>query len=394
MKEYFRRTWLEINTDALRANYGAIRDITSPGAKIMAVVKADAYGHGVENVVKELALCGCDWFAVSNLEEAIQVRSVCSDCGVLILGYTPAEYAGVLALNNISQAVFDSVYADELSAQADKEGVTVSIHLKVDTGMCRLGFIYHDSERDSGTADEIARVCALPGLYPEGIFTHFARADEEGEGEVFTRLQFDLFLSLLNELEIDGLTFEYRHCCNSAATVLFPECHLDMVRPGVILYGLAPSETVKNHLALTPAMQMKTVVSMVKDIDEDSAVSYGGTFVSKKKMRVATVPIGYADGYPRSISGNTSMLINGHRVPVIGRICMDQCILDVTDVDGVKPDMSVTVFGRNKGNEITVDEIAKKHGTINYEIICGINKRVPRVYTGEGRIVAIADYMK
>ena len=390
MKSYFRRTWLDIDTDALRENYEQISSKLTSGARVMAVVKADAYGHGAEQVVKELCKCGCEWFAVSNLEEAMQVKSAAPDSSVLILGYTPPEYAERLAFNGISQAVFNLEYAKALAKNETKNGVQVRIHIKVDTGMSRLGFTYHDSVADSAAAEEIALACGLEGLYPEGIFTHFACADEK-DGEAFTRLQYDLFIGLVHEVGQLGVEFELRHCCNSAATVIYPEMQLDMVRPGIILYGLAPSEFIGGQIKLRPVMKMKTVVSMVKKIPEGTPVSYGRTFTSERDMKIATVPVGYADGLPRALSGKAKMLINGKEVPVVGRICMDQCMLDVTGIENVHEGMTVTVFG---SEEISVDEIAESANVINYEIICGINKRVPRVYIEDGGVVAISDYLE
>ena len=393
MKKYFRRTWVEINLDALKHNYEAIESRLSPGCEIMAVVKADAYGHGVENSVKEFSACGCRRFAVSNLEEAYQVRSVNADCSILILGYTPPEYAESLAVNNISQAVFDSEYAARLSEYAQKSGVQVSIHIKVDTGMSRLGFVYHDDIEDSSAVDEIADACRLPALYPEGIFTHFASADEEN-GRVFTTLQYTLFTNLIKVLEFEGISFPLRHCCNSAATVLYPEMHMNLVRPGIILYGLMPSGFLDGEINLQPALEMKTVVSMVKTIPAGTPVSYGRTYSAEKDIKIATVPIGYADGYMRSLSGNAKMKIGDKLVPVLGRICMDQCMLDVSEIENVAEGVTVTVFDSNPASPLSVAALAKKASTINYELICGINKRVPRVYTRRKEIEAIADYMK
>lgn len=389
MKKYFRRTWLNIDLDALRSNYTNIKARVTSGAAIIAVVKADAYGHGVEKTVSALWSAGCEWFAVSNLEEAMQVKDAAPDSSVLILGYTPPEHAVSLALNGISQAVFNPEYAAALSAEAAANGVQVRIHIKVDTGMGRLGFTFHDTEADSAAAGQIAEVCRLPGLYPEGIFTHFAVADEEN-GELFTRLQYDLFLNVIHRVKELGVEFDLRHCCNSAATILYPEMQLDMVRPGLILYGLSPCSEVSAMVRLSPVMQMETVVSMVKELPEGSSVSYGRTYVTGRKTKIATVPVGYADGLRRSLSGSMSMSVNGVPAPVIGRICMDQCMLDVTDVDGVSEGMTVTVFG--KGG-ISVDAMAGKCSTISYELLCGINKRVPRVYRENGTVTAISDYM-
>lgn len=395
MNSYFRRTWIEVNLDALRHNYETIKALLNPGCEIIAVVKADAYGHGVENVVKEYTSIGCTYFAVSNLEEAMQVRSANEECSVLILGYTPPEYASTLALNNISQSVFDMSYAKRLSECSVKAGVQVNIHVKVDTGMSRLGFVYHDSVSDASSVGQAVEVCRLPGLYPEGIFTHFVSADEGENGEVFTRLQYDLFRTFIEQLEFEGITFSLRHCCNSAATVLYPEMHLDAVRPGVILYGLSPSPCIRGKIDLKPAMKMKSVVSMVKEISEDSPVSYGRRYYTgDKTVKIATIPVGYADGFPRALTNNTGVKIGDSFAPQIGAICMDQCMLDVTGIENVKEDMTVTVFDDKPGSPISVDAIAEKTGTINYEIICGINKRVPRVYKREGDVEAVADYMK
>ena len=393
MKKYFRRTWVEINLDALKHNYEAIESRLSPGCEIMAVVKADAYGHGVENSVKEFSACGCRRFAVSNLEEAYQVRSVNADCSILILGYTPPEYAESLAVNNISQAVFDSEYAARLSEYAQKSGVQVSIHIKVDTGMSRLGFVYHDDMEDSAAVDEIADACRLPALYPEGIFTHFASADEEN-GRVFTTLQYTLFINLIKALEFEGISFPLHHCCNSAATVLYPEMHMNLVRPGIILYGLMPSDFLNGEIELQPALKMKTVVSMVKTIPAGTPVSYGRTYSSEKDIKIATVPIGYADGYMRSLSGNAQMKIGDTLVPVVGRICMDQCMLDVSEIEDISEGATVTVFDSKPSSPLSIAALAQKASTINYELICGINKRVPRVYRRQKEIEAIADYMK
>lgn len=393
MEKYFRRTWVEVNLDSLKHNYETIENRLSAGSSIMAVVKADAYGHGVENTVREFSACGCRWFAVSNLEEALQVRSINQSCSILILGYTPPEHAQALAVNNISQAVFDSGYAARLSEAALKSGVQISVHVKVDTGMSRLGFVFHDSVEDTASVEEIAAACRLPGLFPEGIFTHFASADEEN-GELFTRLQYDLFMTLIGCLEFEGITFPLRHCCNSAATVLYPEMHLDLVRPGIILYGLMPSPFLKGKIDLIPALKMKTVVSMVKTIPAGTPVSYGRTYSADKDIKIATVPVGYADGYPRLLSGKAEMKIGNKTVPVIGRICMDQCMLDVSEIEDIGEGVSVTVFDNDPKSPLSVDALAEKTGTINYEYICGINKRVSRVYTRQKEIEAIADYMK
>ena len=392
MEKYFRRTWVEVDLDALRFNYGKIKEIVSPGSRIMAVVKADAYGHGVENVVKSLSEEGCDFFAVSNLEEALQVRGVNGEAGILILGYTPPEYAAVLAVNNISQSLFNLDYAKKLSLEAVKHNLEVPCHIKVDTGMGRLGFVFHDSLRDINAVEQAKEAATLPGIYIEGAFTHFSSADEEGEGENYTAAQYDLFTAFTAALEFEGVHIPYKHCCNSAATVLHPEMHLDMVRPGVILYGLMPSDFLKGKIDLKPVLSLKSIISMCKELEEGTPVSYGRKFVTDKKMKIATVPVGYADGYPRLLSGKAQIRVGGKAVPVLGNICMDQCMIDVTGLEA-QEGMTVTVFDNDSGSPLSLDALAKTTGTINYEIACGINKRVPRVYKSGGEIVAIADYM-
>lgn len=389
MDDFLKRTWLEIDLDAIRGNYNKIRSFVAPDAQVMAVIKADAYGHGVEYTAREMSEAGVDWFAVSNLEEAVQVRRAGLDKPLLILGYTPPEYARQLAVNGISQAVFDENYGRQLAACAQRDGVQVCIHIKVDTGMTRIGFPYRDNVENAGSVDEIEGVCALPGLYPEGIFTHLSCADEEGNAEVFTRLQYDLFLDMIDRLRRRKIEFELRHCCNSAATVHYPEMHLDLVRPGIILYGMMPSSGLSDPLGLCPAMEMKTVISQIKEVPAGVPVSYGRTFVTPRAMRLATVPVGYADGYPRALSDNAQMLLQGQRVPVVGRICMDQCMLDVSALPSAREGDTVTVFG----GEITVDELAAHAHMINYEIICGISKRVPRVFLRAGQAEYMTDYM-
>lgn len=394
MQDYSKRTRAEIRLDALEHNMAEIRRVTHPSAAIMAVVKADAYGHGDAQTAQRLQKCGADWFAVSNLAEALELRRCGIELPVLILGYTAPEFAAKLAYNNITQAVYCAEYAQKLSAAAVQAAVSVNIHIKVDTGMSRIGFFYHDTMTDEATVDAIAEAVALPGLYADGIFTHFANADGATEGEVYTRLQYDLFLDMLHRLKERGITFSFRHCCNSAAILNYPEMHLDMVRAGLILYGMYPSSTVARNVQLRPVMQLKTVISMVKSIPQGTALSYGGTFVSPKEMTVATVPIGYADGYPRALSNKAYMLTeNGERMPVIGNVCMDQCMLDVSGIAGVAEGTPVTVMGESNGRSIGADFLAEKCGLINYEIICGLSRRVPRVYTDNGTVVSVTDYL-
>ncbi len=392
MLEFLRRTWAQINLDALDNNIEQIKNVLRPGTGLCAVVKADCYGHGYAYTAQQMQESGADRFAVSNLAEALQLRKAGIDRPILILGYTPPDKTRELVYNDISQAVYSLAYAKALSDNASICGVRVNAHIKIDTGMSRIGFLYHDSVDDYPVIDEIEKACTLPGINPEGIFTHFSSADCT-DGELFTRLQYDLFLSAVDRLASRGIYFELRHCSNSAGILNYREMNFDMVRAGIILYGLYPSPSVERTVRLLPVMELKTVISMLKNIPADTPVSYGRTFTSKREMTVATVPIGYADGYPRRLSNKMSMLVNGRRAPVIGNVCMDQTMLDVTDIGNVYEGRQITVFGRDGGAYISVDEVAEKAGLINYEVLCSLSRRVPRVYVKNGEIFETTDYM-
>ena len=390
MSEFLKRTWAEIHLDRLQGNFQAIQASLAPGSQAMAVVKADGYGHGAAAAAKALREAGAAWFGVSNLEEAVQLRRAGIDGDILILSFTPPEEAGRLAEFAVTQTVLSRPYAEELDAAAQAAGVRVRVHLKVDTGMSRVGFLYH-REGDEAVLDDMAAACRLPHLTAEGIFTHFASADEE-EDEGFTRRQFALFMDAVRRLEERGVSFALRHCCNSAATLRYPEMHLDMVRPGIILYGLSPAPWMEGMLPLDPVMELKTTVSMIKDLPADTPVSYGRIYTTGEARRVATVPIGYADGYPRVLSNRADMLLAGRRVRVVGRVCMDQCMLDVTGLD-VRESMVATVFGRDGEAFLPVEELADHMGTINYEVVCQISKRVPRLFVRDGQVVGQLNYI-
>lgn len=389
MSEFLKRTWAEIHLDRLQGNFQAIQASLAPGSQAMAVVKADGYGHGAAAAAKALRQAGAAWFGVSNLEEAVQLRRAGIDGDILILSFTPPEEAGRLAEFAVTQTVLSRPYAEELDAAAQAAGVRVRVHLKVDTGMSRVGFLYH-REGDEAVLDDMAAACRLPHLTAEGIFTHFASADEEDGG--FTRRQFALFMDAVRRLEKRGVSFALRHCCNSAATLRYPEMHLDMVRPGIILYGLSPAPWMEGMLPLDPVMELKTTVSMIKDLPADTPVSYGRIYTTGEARRVATVPIGYADGYPRVLSNRADMLLAGRRVRVVGRVCMDQCMLDVTGLD-VRESMVATVFGRDGEAFLPVEELADHMGTINYEVVCQISKRVPRLFVRDGQVVGQLNYI-
>ena len=392
MKELLRRTWAEIDLDALAQNFREVRKAADPKAMVCCVVKADAYGHGAVRVAREFASLGADWFAVSNLEEALQLRQAGIETPVLVLGYTPADKAGTLSRENISQCVYSLEYARDLSRFAQEAGVEVNIHLKIDTGMSRLGFYYQDISRDEAAVEEVKEACSLPGLVPQGIFTHFAVSDEGQAGDAFTMRQFGCLKEMIESLARAGVTFPVRHCANSAGVFDYPLSHLDMVRAGIVLYGLYPSGELRSRPALKPALALKSVVSHVKTLLPGATVSYGRKFTAQHEMRVATVPVGYADGYPRLLSpGGAEVLIGGKRCPILGRICMDQLMADVTALDQVRVGDTVTLIGRDGEEEITADELAEKEGTINYEVVCALSKRVPRVYVKNGKVDSIYD---
>lgn len=358
------------------------------------MVKADAYGHGAERLARQYEKLGADWFAVSNLEEARQLRRAGAALPILILGYTPPEAAAELARLNIAQALVGSEYGAKLNEQAVKAGVTVKVHISLDTGMSRIGFLYQQPERDMQSLDEIERICSLSGLDPEGIFTHFSVADEGENGRGYTQMQYQNFCGAIDILEQRGIRFRIRHCANSAAIFDYPEMQLDMARPGVILYGLMPSDLIQNPAPLVPVMQLKSVVALVKTIPAQTCVSYGRKFTADKDMKIATVPIGYADGYPRALFQSAQMLVHGQRAKICGRVCMDQLMLDVTKIPDIRTGDEVTVFGRDGSAVLPVDELASQLGTINYELVCGVSKRVPRVYRQNDQTAGTLDYLR
>ena len=385
-----KRFWAEIDINAAEKNFKIIKSKLNSKTKLCCVVKANAYGHGAVYLSKLYETLGADFFAVSNIEEAMQLRNNGISTPILILGYTPTSCASILAENNISQSVFSYSYAKELSKCATNDGVKVKIHIKLDSGMGRIGFdCIHGREE---MLKSVIDVCNMSGLENEGIFTHFALADDGEDGAEFTRLQYERFVSAVDELKQRGIEFEIKHCANSATTFEYPEYHLDMVRVGVVLYGVAPSNKVHGCEELTPVMSLKSVISMIKDIEAGDTVSYGCTFKAEKKTKIATAPVGYADGFWRSNAENgTQMLIRGQRVNIVGRVCMDQLMLDVTDVKGVKEGDYITLIGADKDELITADELAKNNGTIGYEMICAIGERVPRFYIKDHDIVFVKD---
>lgn len=379
-----KRTWAEIDLDAAAHNLAVIRRRIGEKPMLCCVIKADAYGHGAMRLAREYERLGADWLAVSNIEEAVQLRRAGISLPLLVLGYTPPQAAALLAENGVSQCAYSAEYCAALSEHAVRSGVSVKIHIKVDTGMSRLGFYFQDIRRDMAAIEEIAGACRLPGLIPEGIFTHFSVADGGADGKAYTMRQLGCFTALIDALERRGVSFPIHHCANSGATLDYPVSHMDMVRAGVILYGLEPSADVAHPDDFHPVLSLKAVISHIKEIEPGSDISYGRTYTARERIRVATIPIGYADGYPRRLSGRASILVHGVRCPILGKICMDQCMIDVTAVPDAQVGDVVTMIGRDGDGEITVDELAEQIDTIHYELVCGISKRVTRVYLKNG----------
>lgn len=368
-------------------NYNVIREAVDRDTKICCVIKADGYGHGAVPLAKKYHTLGADFFAVSNLDEAIELRRAKIEEPILILGYTPADRAEDLSELNVSQAVYGYDYAKMLSEEAVKSGVKVKIHIKLDTGMSRIGFMCQSFPRDDGSIEEIRRSCELDNIIPEGIFTHFAVADCGREGKSFTDKQFKAFMYTVESLKSKNVTFSIRHCSNSGAVSDYRKMNLDMVRAGIILYGYSPSDDISNRLDLRPAMRLKTMVSYVKELKRGATVSYGRTFKAQRNMKVATVPVGYADGYIRAYAKDAYMLVwnvekkEHFKAKVIGRICMDQAMLDITDCPfEVKIGNVVVVFGDGKNGEPTAEDVASWGNSISYEVLCAVSKRVPRLY--------------
>lgn len=386
-----KRTWAEIDLDAAAYNLAAIRRRIGEKPMLCCVIKADAYGHGAVRLAKEYEALGADWLALSNIEEALQLRRAGIILPMLVLGYTPPEAASQLAENNISQCAYSSEYCASLSEYAVKSGVSVKIHIKVDTGMSRLGFYFQNINRDTAVVSEIENACRLPGLIPEGIFTHFAESDGGAAGTMYTMRQFGCFKELIETLSHRGIEFPIRHCANSGATLDYPMSHMDMIRAGIILYGISPSDDVMHPEELKPVLSLRAVISHIKEIEPGSDISYGRTYTADKKMRVATIPIGYADGYSRQLSGKGSVLVHGVRCPILGRICMDQCMIDVSSVPEAMVGDTVTLIGEDGRDAILAEELAALMDTIPYEVICGLSKRVTRVYLKNGREDSVFD---
>jgi alanine racemase len=354
----------------------------------MGVVKADAYGHGVLQTAKTLLDSGVSRLAVSMIDEAIQLRNSGIDAPILVLSYTDPVRAEEIIINNVTQTVFSHDLANALSEAAVRLNRNTKVHIKIDTGMTRVGFMPGYS-----AIKNVVEISKLPRIIIEGLFTHFASADEKDRD--YTYMQFERFMSIFSELQRIGVYIPIKHVANSAAIIAYPEMHLDMVRPGLILYGLYPSEEIQKQVVeLKPAMTLKANVIFVKDVEKDTSISYGRIFTTSRESKIATIPIGYADGYTRLLNGKARMLINGEFADVVGKICMDQCMVDVTGLGSpIKVGDEAVIFGEQLGKTIRVEDIANSIVTINYEVICLIGKRVPRVYTQDGLVCNVLNYL-
>lgn len=376
MEKFLRRTWAEIDEKALLHNFEIIKQTAK--SKICAVVKANAYGHGVEIVAPLLQNAGADFFAVSNIEEAVELRTLGITKPVLILGYTPCECVCELEKYDISQCVYSLEYAKELSKKTVTNNFKIKVHLKLDTGMSRIGFDCRSDSLDG--MDDAITAANLDGFEIEGIFTHFAVSDRNADQEDgFTSEQYNRFCKAIDVLKSHNIDPEYKHCCNSAALCQDNDKHLNMCRAGIILYGLTPSSDLHLQQDFIPVMSFKSVVSQVKVIKQGDTVSYGRTFKANKDITVATVSAGYADGYFRLFSNKAEVIINGRRAKIIGRVCMDQFCIDVTNIPDVKRGDEVLLFG----GDLPVEELAEIIGTINYELVCAVSSRVKRIKKGQ-----------
>ena len=378
-----RAVWAEINLDNLAHNMREVRRVTNKNTKVTAVIKADGYGHGAKDIASTLLENGADRFAVATLSEAIQLRKEVHNVEIMVLGYTPNIQAKDLIKNNIIQTIYSLDQAKEFSQIAISLNKKVTVHIKIDTGMHRLGLLPNED-----TINEIVEINKLNGLIIEGIFTHFATADEIDKE--YTRDQVNKFNYVTTELEKKGLKIPLKHVSNSAAIIDLPEFNYDMVRAGIMLYGLYPSNHINRDIVdLKEVMCLKTKIAQIKNLNAGSSISYGLNFTVQRNSKIAILPIGYADGYSRTLSNQSHVMINGKKAPIVGNICMDQCIIDVTDIDINRED-DVILFGGND-NGITIDSIAKLLQTINYEVVCMVKKRVPRVYIKGNNIIKYKD---
>lgn len=386
MEKIMRPVWAEIDLDKAAYNMKNIKKIVGD-KEVIAVVKADCYGHGADDLAPVFLENGASRLAVAILTEGIELRKKNITAPIMILGYTPLELSEELINNDIEQTVYDLEYAKKLSSLAEKFGKKAKIHIALDTGMGRIGFIPNEK-----SIEDVVEIASLKGIEIIGIFTHFSTADEYDK--TYTNEQFKKIKDFIAELEKRNINIPLKHVSNSGAIMDMPETYLDAVRAGIILYGYYPSNEVnKEKLDIKPILTLKTTISHVKEVEEGTSISYGRTFITKKKSKIATIPIGYADGYSRLLSGKAKVIINGKFAPVVGRICMDQCMIDVTDIGEVKVGDEVILLGEEGNLKFNADDFAEIMGTINYEITCMLKQRIPRVYIKEGKVVSVRNYI-
>lgn len=383
----YSRVYARIDLDAIASNMEHMKQNLNANSQIIAVIKADGYGHGAVQIAQMLENIEYIWgFAVATLDEAVVLKREGIQKPVLVLGCVfPDQYMEMLKYD-IRMNVYTEEMAEMISQMAAREGMTAYMHIKLDTGMTRLGF-----DVSEASVEAIARIAKMKHVCMEGLFTHFAKADEIDK--TFTKKQIDDFVWMSQKLKEKNVEFQYEHCANSAAIIDVPEANFNLVRAGISTYGLYPSEEVKKEkVQLKPALALKSHVAFVKEIEAGIPISYGGTYVSKQNMRVATIPVGYADGYPRSLSNLGYVLIRGKKAPIIGRVCMDQFMVDVTDIDGVCFGDNVTLIGKDGNTTITVEELSDLSGRFNYEFVCDLGKRIPRVFVMNGKVAEQVDY--
>ena len=390
MLEQYQRVYATVDLDAICANIEAMKQNISPDTKIMCVLKADGYGHGAVPIGKELEELACVFgYATATPEEAMILREAGLKKPILILGYTfPYSYEEMIK-NEIRITVFCEEALEAISACAQKLGIKAKIHIKVDTGMARIG-IFPD---DSGIAF-VKKALSDNMVEVEGVFTHFAKADETDKS--YTKMQCDRFSQFCERIEHElGYHIPIKHCSNSAGIIDLKETNMDIVRAGIALYGLWPSDEVhKDSISLSPALSLKSRIIYAKEIEKGASVSYGGCFTAPKRMRIATIPVGYADGYSRGLSSKGYVLIHGQKAPILGRICMDQFMVDIDDIPEAKAGTEVTLIGRDGDLQITMEELGETSGRFNYEFACNLGKRIPRVYIKDGQISSTKDYYK
>lgn len=382
-----RPVWLEVNLDNLIHNYNNIRSIVSDNTMIMAVIKGNGYGHGSVELAKIYKEIGVDRLAVSVITEAVELRKAGIEGPIQLLSYTPEGQIGLIIDYDIIESIYTYADAEVLSKIAGEKNKSVKIHLKIDTGMGRIGFMPNEA-----SIEEIIRISKLPNIEIEGIFTHFASADELNKD--FTKIQYERFKWIVSRLIEIGINIKVKHVSNSAAIMELPEYNLDMVRPGIILYGYYPSEEVdKTLLDLIPAISLKGRISNIKTVAENIGISYGHVYHTSRESRIATVPLGYADGYSRMFTGKSYAYYKGYKVPIVGTICMDQMMIDVTEVENSQVGDEIVFFGPGGNDYPQVEELARILGTISYELLCMMGRRLPRVYLRDNRVVCIKDYL-